>query len=472
MLVRMTAGALASVAMAMALGLAIEAQSRETLETEVRVDGDVVSLKWSKKHTWDAELQAAAPTLLAEYRSGQGTVGTDCLRDGATQPAAPQGRFQRTAAPACGVQGSVRGKPGDRLVTYRLPEELTSAPLGPVCLYFQLPNQRILPLRRSNQRGDSTSRFRHEDWEREAARRTSARDIQQSLAALQRNVSVLSSNVEQLRADNTRRGWTSTAACAAVPPPTLQSAGVAEQPLASAAERDAVARQVCVMQVVNADKELEEDKVQGFARLTSGYLLPPAELKEMLDSLEQSGTRLPPLFQQRKAEVAAFLRDWQQLAPQVPAYRTALQAQRKRRPHFGEYGSKVSLQSLTVEVGGRIAKGAASGGVNAADLLGFVGGSVEAYGRCMADGKAQMDTAYTTETQLQQQEPVLLKRAHEQLIQACRNGVANLAQEQAKLAAEEARVAQAQQTIQNATSTPFGPVPRRGKDVNDVSCAP
>ncbi len=459
--------------MALAIAFGVQAQSRDTLETEVTADGDVILLKWSKKHAWDADLQTAPPILLAEYRAANGTVGVDCLRAGpaaAPQPAV-RGGFQRGVG-TCGVQGVARGKADDRTVSYRLPEILTTAPTGPVCLYFQLPNQRILPLRLSNQRGDSTSRFRHEDWDRELTRRTSARDLQQTVAALQRNVAVLTANVDQLRADNTRKNWTSTASCAAIPPPVFQAAGADEHPLAAPAEREAIARQVCVMQVSNADKLLEARNYKDLQRLTVGLVLPPGELQEMLDSLEGSGERLPPLFQTRKAELAQYLRDWQRLAPQVPGYRAALQARRLRRPHFGEYDSMISLQSLAEGIGKRIAEGAVSGGVNASDLLGFVGGSLEAYNRCRADGIAQMETAYTTETQLKQQEPILLKRAHDQLIQACTNGIATLDREQAKLVAEQARAAQAEQTLRDATATPFGPIARRSKDLNSVACAP
>ncbi len=472
-LVRALAAGAMSIGMALAVGLGVEAQSRETLETEVTADGDVILLKWTKKHTWDAELQAAAPVLLAEYRGPNGAVGADCLRAGAAAPpvSAVRGGFQRGLASACGAVGVVPGKPDDRVVRYRLPELLTSAPAGPVCLYFQLPNQRILPLRLSNQRGDRTSRFRHEDWEREVARQTSARDAQGSIATLERNVAVLTANVERLRANNAQRRWASTAACAAIPPPAIEAVGANERPLAAPAERDAVARQVCVMQVSYADKLLEDNKIKDMDRLTTRLLLPPGELQEMLDSLEASGQQLTPLFRQRKTEVAAYLRDWQRWAPQVRAYRASLQAQGKR-PHFGEYDSELKLQSLTAAVGDRIAKGTRSGGVEAADLLGFVGGSVEAYNRCLADGHAQMETAYRSDTQLRQQEPVLLKRAHDQLIQACVNGVTTLSQEQAKLVEEQGRVAQAEQALRAATATPFGPIPRRNKELNAVACAP
>ena len=472
MLIRATVAGAVSIATALTVGLGIQAQSRETLETEVSADGDVIFLKWSNKHPWDAELQAAAPALVAEYRAPNGTVGTDCLR-GAAPTAAVRGGAQRgVAAAGCGVQGLVRGKATDRMVAYRLPEELTATPTGQVCLYFQLPNQRILPLRLSNPRGDSTSRFRHEDWDREATRRSAARDMQQTLATLQRNESVRAANVEQLRASNVKQGWTSATACAAIPPPAFKSVGEEEQPLAAPAERDAVARQVCVMQVSNADKLLQENKIKDLERLTRRRLLPPGELQEMLDSLQASGEKLPPLFQQRKIELAGYLRDWQRWAPEVQRYRATLQAQGKRRPHFGEYDSTIVLQSSTADVGDRIAKDVASGGVNAADLLGFVGGSLEAYGRCLADGEAQMDTAYTSVTKLRAQEPILLKRAHDQLIQACQKGVATLDQEQARLAAEQAAVAQAEKTLREATATPFGPIPRRNKELNAVACAP
>src|SRR5688572_27710309 len=254
MLIRATVAGAVSIAMALAVGLGVQAQSRETLETEVSADGDVIFLKWSQKHPWDADLQAAAPALLAEYRAPNGSVGTDCLQGAAPAGPGRGGALRGAPMAGCGVQGMVRGKPTDRMVAYRLPEELTTTPTGQVCLYFQLRNQRILPLRLSNQRGDSTSRFRHEDWDREAARRSAARDMQQTLATLQRNESVRAANVEQLSASNAKQGWTSAAACAAIPPPTFKPVGEEEQPLAAPAERDAVARQVCVMQVWNADK--------------------------------------------------------------------------------------------------------------------------------------------------------------------------------------------------------------------------
>src|SRR5262245_4632646 len=89
-----------------AAGFSIHAQDRDTLETEVTAEGDVVLLKWSKKHPWDAQLLASAPMLLGEYRTPNGTViGTDCLRGSA--PAAPgRGGAVRGVSPSvCGIQG-------------------------------------------------------------------------------------------------------------------------------------------------------------------------------------------------------------------------------------------------------------------------------------------------------------------------------------------------------------------------------
>ena len=55
------------------------AQGRETLETRVSVNGDRVTLEWSKQHPWDAILLRSAPVLLAEYRTVGGQVVLDCL---------------------------------------------------------------------------------------------------------------------------------------------------------------------------------------------------------------------------------------------------------------------------------------------------------------------------------------------------------------------------------------------------------
>ena len=58
---------------------AVVAQNRETLETDVSVNGNEVTLKWSKKHPWDAELIARGASLYAEYRTAR-SAGVECLQ--------------------------------------------------------------------------------------------------------------------------------------------------------------------------------------------------------------------------------------------------------------------------------------------------------------------------------------------------------------------------------------------------------
>ena len=117
---------------------ATTAQSRETLETAVSVAGSEVTVKWSKKHPWDAELIARGISLFAEYRTARGS-GLECLQPRAGTTARVPGG---AAASGCFAGNPVlRGE--DRTIRFQLPEVLTAEPVGQVCLQFRLADQRL-----------------------------------------------------------------------------------------------------------------------------------------------------------------------------------------------------------------------------------------------------------------------------------------------------------------------------------------
>ena len=109
----------------LASALAAAAQDRDTLWTRATAEGRVISLSWDRAHPWDAILTSGGAQLFARYVVEGGKEVTEPL-------------------------GNATVRPGDtRTVRFPLPDTLRANPTGPVCLLFQLPDRRVLPIRRA-----------------------------------------------------------------------------------------------------------------------------------------------------------------------------------------------------------------------------------------------------------------------------------------------------------------------------------
>ncbi|HVQ12458.1 MAG TPA: hypothetical protein VMS40_02665 [Vicinamibacterales bacterium] len=451
-------------------GLQVAAQSRETLETKVTVDGDTILLDWSKKHPWDTELLASGAFLLAEYRTQGGTVVLDCL-DGADDPRQSYNATSRrapAARPCQGVHSTPSRDRDDRTLRFHLPDQLTASPAGPVCLYIRLQNQRLLPIRRSNQRGDDTAHFRHERWEKEAAKRAQSVQLRARIQSARADVSVRAENVQKLEASNAARGWQSASACQAIQAPAMNT-GRSERPLAQAAQHNDVAQMVCVMRVANAGRALAELPFE--RRVAIRIVQPPATLDRVLSMLRALPNADESVFTSRQSQVGEFHRQWDRWSTTVETYKAETQRAGYALPHFGTFEATITMQSLSGAQGASLAKDLSDGKEpDATDIAGVVGGTLDAYFRCISDGKAQLETAFTNANELLTRTPLLQARAREQLVQACQEGISKLDGERAKHEALKSDLARDEQAFEALGA--FAPIPRQSKVVNDVACAP
>jgi hypothetical protein len=118
------------------------ARDRDTLWTKVTAAGETITLSWDKNHPWDADLKATGAQLIARYRGDAGNEVAESFGR-----ATPSGKNERT-------------------IHFTLPHSTNRPAAGPVCLVLQLPNGRVLPVRRATQRGDDTAGFRYDAVEK------------------------------------------------------------------------------------------------------------------------------------------------------------------------------------------------------------------------------------------------------------------------------------------------------------------
>jgi hypothetical protein len=457
-------------------------QSRETLETRVTASGDFVVLEWSKKHPWDAELLARGASLVAEYRTGAG-VGLDCLaqpdRLPTTGPAAPGRqpavRGVPVVSPGCagGVSAMPAGKE-ERRIRFRLPDRVASVPTGPICLMIRLPNQRVLPIRQANARGDDTAHFRYQPWETVVANGARAAAVDTRNTRLQTAISDLQRSIANQQANNAAQGWTSAAKCDGL---TVSEIGVAthDRPVAPPPMHDELARRVCVMRVSDAADQLFEQIVK------RGTTDPQRALDEMaLLALEKNRAQPPAVLAAllrrtpdaanaewgtlRQTQIDQYNRDWAQWAPRVAEYKKQFPV-----PHFESFSSTLLLQTGTSAAGARVAAALKAGQApSAADVRGFIGGSLEAYDRCVADGKNQLTVNYQTSLELQKTAATLRQRVQSETVQECRAGFTKLDSLQSELA----RYQQELDENQRVAPATRAPLPTRSVDLNDAACTP
>lgn len=430
----------------------VAAQSRETLETKVTAVRGSILLEWSKKHPWDAQLAATPPYLVAEYRTSDGRLGVDCFID-------PNDSRPQRATGCFGILAE--GTPGSRTWRFRLPEQISRAPVGPVCLAIRLPNQRVLPIRRTDESHAETSRFRYPEWESAVVARAAARQQDTRVAALKDSVTALGQRIARLEASHQENGWTSEASCQNATAPEFVETGGVRRPVAPDSLTDALTSLVCILKVGNAPRVKPEYR----------YLVvqPPAVLDQLLQAL--SPAFRARFLATRSAQIERYRRDWAERGPQVEAYRNALEARGFGAPHFGRFTDFILLQSLAADSAERDIFRPLAGGVlpDSQRIAGYVGANLEAYSVCRSDGARQIATAREAAIGLRSRTSALQDQARRQVVSACQASFGTLAALKSELQAMTSRLAA---TGQGQSVVASGSLPDTPQPLNRVACTP
>jgi hypothetical protein len=436
-----------ALSLAALLSSALAAQNRETLETKVVVTDKAITFKWSKKHPWDAELVAHGASLFAEYRTAQG-VGVECLQlDGAAVNA---GLTRARRAGGCFV-GNAVWRRDDRTIEFQLPDALVAEPLGPVCLQLRLPDQRLLPVRQASKAGGDTARFQVEEWTRSVSGRAMRARLESRRTELTSAIATQRQEVAEQETSNKTKGWESVEAC------STQTGGAVEiarsgRPIAAPNEQDAVARQVCTVRVVTGVKY-------------RGVVRPPAEMIGYLETVDPALRKV--WLQLRGAQLLQFLEDWKTYSGTVDAYKA-----RHSQPHFGTYNDYIGIQSLAEAALNLVALAAQEKKpLDPTQVLGYAGATVEAYGRCVADGKQQLALNYKQATDLAAAVESLPERLRQQAVQACQAGVGRLATMQTRLQGFEGELAALESELKDLAAATTA-IKIRARELNPVSCLP
>ncbi|MFN0180212.1 MAG: hypothetical protein ACKVZ0_15540 [Gemmatimonadales bacterium] len=427
-------------------------QSRETLETKVTaVRGNIV-LEWSKKHPWDAQLAATPPYLLVEYQTSDGRVAIDCL-------VAPNAAPGRGPAGCFGIPAE--GTPGSRTWRFRLPEQVSRVPQGPICLAIRLPNQRVLPIRRTDQSRSETSRFRYPEWEALAVFRAAARTKDSRTALLRDSVALVTERIRLAQSTNQLNGWTSEAGCPSAGPPAFVETGGVRRPVAPDSLTSQITSLVCILKVKNADLVKPEYRYS--------IVQSPATIDRLLQAL--SPTFRTRFLATRAGQVERYRRDWNDMGPEVEPYRNALAARDFGAPHFGRFNDFISIQSIAADSAERdIFRPLANGAVpDSQRVAGYIGANLEAYSVCRSDGVKQLATAREAAVGFGGRTAALQDRARQQMVEACQASFATVARLGQELEAMKARLA----AIEQAAGAGAPPVP--GDNVHQLNmsaCTP
>ena len=139
-------------------------------------------------------------------------------------------------------------------------------------------------------------------------------------------------------------------------------------------------------------------------------------------------------------------------------------------PEGAEIAINLDPTAVKFAAGERIATALTSGQApNATDVRGFIGGSLEAYDRCVADGKSQLAVNYQTSLELQKTAASLRQRVRAETVQECRAGLTKLDALQAELARYQQELADSERAAAPAVSAAL---PTRTVDLNDSACMP
>ena len=422
---------------------AVLAQKRQTLETLVTATRNEITLRWSKKHVWDAELVRGGVSLYAEYKAANG-VGLDCLQRGKGTPP-NRSRGANTSQPR-GCSTTIRPSAGEeRIIRFELPDELLAAPLSQVCLQLRTQNGKLLPIRQPGKEGNDATNFQYAEWSTLAAAHLERSKQEVLIGEIERAVKKQAEALASQEKSNQSKGWVSLGSCENVPR-TSASIIASGRPIAAPEEQDGVARRLCVLRFLNRKE--------------------PESLRDLfnLETWTQLGVNAGDRKKwetYRGNEHATFLRDYRKYAPGI-----------QYQPYFGAPDDKLPLQSLTVQVRQRLEEARKSGSkLSSKDMLGYVGGILEAYHRCVSDGKRQLELNYEKAQTLKKgidKLPDLIEKVREETIQECKMEVTKLNSMQNRLAELEAQLRSAREVL----SAPLPPAPNAvNRELNFAYCS-
>jgi hypothetical protein len=167
----------------------------------------------------------------------------------------------------------------------------------------------------------------------------------------------------------------------------------------------------------------------------------------------------------RGAQLARFLEDWKTYSSSVAAYKAKYPI-----PHFGTYENRIPIQSLAqlalslIEEADKEKKP-----IDPEDVFGFAGATVEAYNRCVTDGKEQLALNYTQASGLNAAVEALPERLRQQAVSTCQAGVNRLAGMRTRLQGFEKDLAAVEADSRGLSS---GDVKIKSRELNSVSCTP
>jgi len=440
------------------LRVMVTAQDKDTLWTKVSASGRVVSLTWNKNHPWDAELAGRGAELIARY-------WTESRRE-VSEPV-----------------GRATASKGERTLRFSLADDLRSNPLGPVCFFIQLPDRRVLPVRRANKQDQETAGFRYETWERHMRQRVDARAAQNRVAAAERALDVAVRNVGTQQSVVSSRGWGTPSSCEDIPA-VAADAGKTPYDVVAPSEHDEAARRVCVHRLwygrslfqALVKRDIEPNLATGTAakirqRLRDLYGIAhviPEAAGPILGEVRRIGGAPSAA---RDAQAAEFLADWNRLSATTEEY----------KPQFGNADDYLMWAPSIYEGAFRIFAPGLLEGMNASSVMqgvpsptitemeGVIGAGLDAYFGCLEDGKKQLKIKYDNWQSLSSSAPQRAAAAHEFLVRECRQEFRLLDRLKAERTTFENQLAQEREALKAASAAI--PLPTQPQQLNFTACA-
>ncbi len=401
---------------------------RDSLGTRLTATPEAIVLDWDPKHVWNADIAQGA-NLMAEYNTrSQGVV---------VQSLSP-GRLSGAAT---------------RSMRFLLPEKLIVPPVGSVCLFVRLTNNKVLPVRKPDGNHNDTARFRDASWEAVITAQTQRSQSDRFQQELQEAVNNGQAVIDGKRQALLKTGWTEANACKNVSAPSFASATKPVDVLPPE-QHAAAARRACITRVLQAENNTsqalsrasKDNQVEVLLRHMARSVQPPAISAYFLSILELHKVDVAA----RRKQLANFQKDWDTYSKHPdPSSRLVL----------GDEADEIDLQEITTKRAlqgdmlpvwtAYLLKKPLSSLDKSLDLepvAGFAGGQLEAYSRCVDDSQKQLRSKLDQWNKSLADAPRLNEMARSELVASCEKDAAalNTLIDTAKLA--QLRLEQAKQS--------------------------
>jgi hypothetical protein len=431
-----------------ALSFGQDKSMRDTLGTRLTATPETIVLDWDPKHPWNADITHGA-SLMAEY---------DTKNEGVVLQQLSQGKSR------AGSTSSMQ---------FILPETLTVEPIGPVCLFVRLSNNKVLPIRKPDANHSDTSRFRDQPWEAATAVHTGIVQQKRFNSELQAAADNADRQVEFARQNLIKIGWSEATGCSNIITPSFTSATKPNDVLPLSEQPDA-ARQVCVTRVLLAEAALASNikakDTDGMLTDLLKFVLSPDLSSYLLNTLKKTDTSPDASLRQR--QLAEFQKDWARFSKNPDDL---------QHPLLGDARDKISLQELTTQAGKTILplmvawltdKPASSvtDKIDPEEVAGFAGGELEAYSRCVIDSQKQLRSKLEQWETNQADAPRLREMAHKELTASCEKNAASLGPLIAQQKAAHDRLAAEQHQGASKSSTE-SVASQSTRNLNSITCS-